>query len=345
MIRNTARRILAPLSAPRRAREKLRGIRPDVPLPFDMFDAALSAAEAKKASKLENIYHKGQHRAWDGKELLGRLVETHGGVQLSDQRRHALQGLFAVILWGELAAWKVSAALALQLEPLQAKMAATSQAHDEARHFYVMHDYLALLGEVPRGLGPKTTKVLAGTLCANTLAKKLVGMQLMIEPMALALFQMVRESEIEPVLCDLLRYYERDEARHVALGVLHLPHLIQDMTVAEASSLWAWEFGEFWNQLGMMQELTPHFDALGLDVRRVIELGRAKQIRANQMLIEEMGSSIPVFDTFIRFFDAKCDWHWPESPRAHLGERIQGALRAANRGIGTIPVQLSNATV
>jgi hypothetical protein len=50
-------------------------------------------------------------------------------------------------MWGELAAWKISAQLADELEPLEAKLAATSQVHDEARHFYVMHDYLDALGE------------------------------------------------------------------------------------------------------------------------------------------------------------------------------------------------------
>ena len=144
------------------------------------------------------------------------------------------------------------------------------------------------------------------------------------------------------MLVDLLRYYERDEARHVALGVLHLPRLIQGMTSAEAAGLWAWEFGELWAQLEMMRELTPHFEVLGLDVRRVLELGRAKQIRANQMLIEEMGSPIPVFDAFIRFFDARCAWHWPDDPRADLRGRLQEALRAANQGIGVIPTHLSN---
>ena len=49
-----------------------------------------------------------------------------------------------MLMWGELAAWRISAQLADRLEPLEMKMAATSQAHDEARHFYVMHDYLEL---------------------------------------------------------------------------------------------------------------------------------------------------------------------------------------------------------
>jgi hypothetical protein len=42
-------------------------------------------------------------------------------VVLSDAQRVAVQGLFAVILWGELAAWRVSADLALQLEPLESE--------------------------------------------------------------------------------------------------------------------------------------------------------------------------------------------------------------------------------
>ena len=65
-----------------------------------------------------------------------------------------------------------------------AKLAATSQTHDEARHFYVMADYLKTLGVIPRELGPRTTRILNGTLQAPTLAQRLIGMQLMIEPMA-----------------------------------------------------------------------------------------------------------------------------------------------------------------
>ncbi|MBX2804032.1 MAG: ferritin-like domain-containing protein [Myxococcales bacterium] len=342
MIRRTARKIASPFRARQRAKAKARGIRPEVALPFDMFEQALSEAEGKTARKLENIYHKGQAKAWDGKQTLQTLLDRHGGIDLTPAQQEGLRGLFAVILWGELAAWKVSADLALQLEPLEAKMAATSQAHDEARHFYVMNDYLSQIGEVPKELGPRTTRVLVGTLKASTLTKKLVGMQMMIEPMALALFQLVREARIEPVLCDLLELYERDEARHVALGVLHLPRMIHGMTPAEAADLWAWEFQEFWNQVGMLKELQPHFEALGIDVRDVVRIGRAKQVRANQLLMEEMGSSLPVLEAFVRFFDAKTEWHWPEAPRADLWERARGVIRAANRGMGQVQAPLSN---
>ncbi|MEQ1504626.1 MAG: ferritin-like domain-containing protein, partial [Myxococcota bacterium] len=175
MIRSTAAKLLSSRGR-RRARDQARGIAVD-DLPFEMFDAARTAAEAASAAKLERIYHKGQDLAWNGKEVLPALIARHGGIHLDPATRAALQGLFAVILWGELAAWKISSDLAVRLEPLEAKLAATAQAHDEARHFYVMHDYLTALGPVPRGLGPHTTRVLSDTLRANTLAKKLVGMQ------------------------------------------------------------------------------------------------------------------------------------------------------------------------
>lgn len=340
MIRTFARRLRRRSLA---AREKARGIRTDVPLPFDMFDETRTAEEARRARKLEGIYHKGQQKVWDGRKTLSELLERHGGVRLPTEQRQAIQGLFAVILWGELAAWKISADLALQLEPLEAKMAATSQAHDEARHFYVMHDYLHHVGEVPKALGPRTRQVLEGTLCADSLVKKLIGMQMMIEPMALTLFQIVRERQVEPVLTDLLEYYERDEARHVALGVLHLPKLLKGMTLREATDLWSWMFGEFWGQFAMMRELEPHFQALGIDPREVVRVGRAKQVRANQMMMEELGYELPVFELFMRFFDGKAEWDFPTGvDRKRYAARLVGAVKATTRGLGVVPEDLTN---
>jgi len=336
-LRRAVRKVLGRPSVADRG--KLRGVRPDVVLPFDMFEGELSPEEARAARKLAGIYHKGQAKAWNGEEVLSELLERHGGIQLAPETRKAIVGLFAVILWGELAAWKVSADLARQLEPLEAKLAATSQAHDEARHFYVMHDYLEVVGEgLPPQLGPHTQAVLQGTLAADTLTKKLMGMQMMIEPMALALFQIVRELKVEPVLCDLLRLYQRDEARHVALGVLHLPKLIKGLTLAEASDLWTWEFFEFWKQFRMLRELEPHFLALGIDPRRVVEVGRAKQVKANQMLMDELGYEFGVYPYFLRFFDAKAEWEFPrEVPRSEWAARLRAALGAARVADGDVP--------
>lgn len=312
----------------RAARARARGIRPDVPIPFDMFDVERNADEARAATKLEGIYHKGQRRQWSGKEVLPELIAKYGAIDVPPEQAIALSHVFAVILWGELAAWKISAQLALRIEGLEAKMAATSQAHDEARHFYTMHDYLAALGHKPGQVGPATEQVLSGVLQADSLVKQLLGMQVMIEPMALTLFQLVRRTRVEPVLCDLLALYERDEARHVALGVLHLPKLIAGMTRVEAADTWAWTFRALWNEFGLLAELAPHLRVLGIDPREVARVGRDKQVLAYSMMLEELGSDLPIIDAFMRACDARIAWTFPGQPDARRRDRLAEVVAA-----------------
>src|SRR5688572_20953736 len=169
-------------------------------IPFEMFDLPRAAEEARRAHKLENIYHRGQDMAWSGREVLAELIAKHGAIEIDPQKRAALGRLFAIIMWGELAAWKISAQLADQLVPLEAKLAASSQVHDEARHFYVMHDYLQALGHDPPPLDRWSRRVVELTLRTKDITKKLLGMQLTIETIALTIFQHVRELEVEPVL-------------------------------------------------------------------------------------------------------------------------------------------------
>ena len=98
-------------------------------IPYRMFDRAHYGLEAKNARILERIYHKGQALAWDGKEVLESLIAEHGTPEIDDEKKEALSRIFGIIMWGELAAWRISAELADELEPLEAKMAATSQAY------------------------------------------------------------------------------------------------------------------------------------------------------------------------------------------------------------------------
>jgi len=258
-----------------------------------MFDLPAQADAARRASKLAGIYHQGQKLAWDGRDVLGDLLAKHGRIELPPAQKAALGRVFSLILWGELAAWKISAQLADQLVPLEAKMAATGQAHDEARHFYVMHDYLAALGATPQGIDKPARVALDMILGTDSLLEKMTGMQLLVEPFALTVFQLVRETEIEPVLSELLRYYERDEARHVGLGVQHLPLIMQRASKYEnARTLWFQFKVMAWTLRGM-RELAPDFQALGIDPRDVLLVGRNKVFTATEMLWAGMGIERP----------------------------------------------------
>lgn len=305
-------------------------------LPYRMFDHQRTAQEVASARKIEQLYHKGQAAIWDGKRSLDEAVARHGGVKLSPARARALGRIYGGIMWGELAAWKISAALAVKLEPLEAKMAATAQAHDEARHFYVMHDYLALLGQTAQPLGPKSQRLFADILNTPSLARMLLGMQLMVEPLALTIFQLTREAKIEPVLCDVLALYERDEARHVALGTLFLPAVISRLRRHEAAHLAAWQLREYFLQLGMLKERADDLRELGIDPREALALARDKQLAATRMLAGEMGHALPLTDVFRRIIDFKAELDVPAARGQPLRHRLRRALAAALRSAGEV---------
>lgn len=258
-------------------------------IPYDMFDVERSADEAKRFAKCERIYHRGQEIAWDGKEILSMLLEKHGGIHIEDRVKNALKRIFGIIMWGELAAWRIAAQLAEGLVPLEAKMAATSQAHDEARHFYVMHDYLRELGYVPERMDRAPQALLDMVLGTNNLAYKLIGMQLLIEPVALTMFQVTREHEVEPVLADLLRYFERDEARHVGLGMQYLPSMMKGWNRRQIGAMFTFQARLMYWALMETKLLESELAVLGIDPRTVVDSARKKQLAVLTEAFDAMG--------------------------------------------------------
>jgi hypothetical protein len=126
-----------------------------------------------------------------------------------------------------------------------------------------------------------------------SLVQKLLGMQLMVESLALTIFQVVRESRVEPVLCDLLRYYEKDEARHVGLGVQLLPQLIRGLSKAQALGLFAFQVRILGWTLAGLKSMEPALRALGIDPRAVLLVGRAKQTLVFQEMWSQLGITRP----------------------------------------------------
>jgi hypothetical protein len=113
--------------------------------------------------------------------------------------------------------------------------------------------------------------VLDVTLDARRLVHKLLGMQLMIETIALTIFAEIRESRIEPVLCDLLPYYEKDEARHVGLGVMYLPRLLRQLSRVETAGVVAFQLRSIAMLMSAGINMHDHFRNLGIDPRKMAE--------------------------------------------------------------------------
>jgi hypothetical protein len=241
-----------------------------------------------KLDKVERLYHVGHRQAWDGKKVLAELIQKHGSPRgrLEPRVQRALAEIFSTILWGELAAWSISADLALQLEDIEAKMAATSQVFDEARHFYVMRDYLMELDcEIPP-LDGYTHAVLTTLLDTKNLTDKLLGMQLIVESVAVTLFKTVALARVEPVLSELMPYFEKDEARHVGLGVMYLPRLLAKLGPLEATRLKLLQL-KIVTLIGWGTHLKkPHFEVLGIDNNESMHRG----MRLNDEVMRGMRS-------------------------------------------------------
>jgi hypothetical protein len=302
-------------------------------LPFDMFDADYPDAEARRARRMESIYHVGQARIWDGREVLKDLIAKHGKPDLPPTPRRSLARVFAMIMWGELAAWKISAQLADRLVPLEAKLAAASQVHDEARHFYVMHDYLEALGERPAKLEFWARRVLTRTLETKDLLKKLVGMQLTVETIALVAFQRVRELEVEPVLSDLMPFYERDEARHIGLGVQLVPTLIGELSLAGAADLALFQLDLLTATLFSLKSIERDLLNIGVDPRSLLGIAFRRQADIDEKIRAEF-PQWPADPPLRRVFESVCEVLFPsEGLDAHVptSVRIRHALEVLAR--------------
>lgn len=246
-----------------------RWLRPQRPRtqfpPYELGDAGIVGLAEARTDTVARIYHKGHEQAWDGRAVLDELIAKHGGIRFPEAKRAAFARVASVLLWGELAAWSISADLALKLDDTPAKMAASSQVFDEARHFYVLRDYLWRAGIDVARLGGWSRQILVELLETDNLLYKVVGMQLLVESTAVVMFRQLAEARLEPVLTDLLYYFERDEARHVGLGVLVLPQVLEGLSDRDALALWWFQTRL---QLAMIAgglTINPAFAELGVD--------------------------------------------------------------------------------
>ena len=233
--------------------------------PYDFGDPSIVGQAEARTSTIARIYHKGHEQAWDGREVMDELIAKHGGIHFPDDKREAFEKIAAVLLWGELAAWSISADLALKLEDTPAKMAASSQVFDEARHFYVLREYMWRAGLRVDRLGGWSRRLLVELLETDNLLYKVVGMQLLVESTAVVMFHAIADAKIEPVLTDLLYYFERDEARHVGLGVLALPDVLAGLSQRDAIALWWFQTKMQFEMIASGMTLNRAFDTLGVD--------------------------------------------------------------------------------
>ncbi len=116
---------------------------------------------------------------------------------------------------------------------IDAKYYASTQVMDEARHVEVFAKYLdtKLSGHYP--INHHLKLLLDDIINDSRWDMTYLGMQIMVEGLALAAFGLAHQVTPDPLLKQLLRYVMSDEARHVAFGVLSLKEYYEGLTDAE----------------------------------------------------------------------------------------------------------------
>jgi hypothetical protein len=253
-------------------------------------------AEAEeRTSRLRRIYANAGRDLWDGPSVFREAMQKHGGIQLSQEKREALAHPITGLMWGELGAWIVAAELAERVEDADARLAASSQVFDEARHFYTLRDYLAALHVPVPKLDAYFAIALRRLLATRDLLVKLFAMQILAEGAAVVIFRFLLQNRVEPVLCEILPYFERDESRHVGLGVLYLPGRLRELSVREQKRIRnvTWGIGDLFGAAQLRN--ARHFQALGCEPRDLIR-------SADKMLFELSEKIGPIAGTHEKFF-------------------------------------------
>jgi hypothetical protein len=136
-------------------------------------------------------------------------------------------------LHGEQGALLCTARIVETVPWIDAKYYAATQVMDEARHVEVFGRYLTenLSGHYP--VNAHLGMLLDDIIQDNRWDMTYLGMQIMVEGLALAAFGFLHDTTTEPLLKQLLRYVMSDEARHVAFGVLSLQEFYAGLSEAE----------------------------------------------------------------------------------------------------------------
>ena len=147
--------------------------------------------------------------------------------------RHSTAELMSQFLHGEQGALLVASQLASCAPTYNAKLYAASQTFDEARHVEVFNKYLQDKIGIHYPINPNLKLLLDKILTDERWDLKFIGMQIIIEGLALAAFQMLKAITKDPLLKQLLHYVVRDEARHVTFGINYLEDYIKTLSPEE----------------------------------------------------------------------------------------------------------------
>jgi P-aminobenzoate N-oxygenase AurF len=206
--------------------------------------------------RLLALYQKGKDKQWDAVrridwglevdpfDVLGlpdssmaiygtKYWDKLGPANRADLRRHQAAWQFSQFLHGEQGAMVCAARIVESVPDLDSKFYAATQTMDEARHAELyarfLHEKVGLIYPINGQL----QALLDDTLTDSRWDMPYLGMQVLIEGLALAAFGVLRDFTTKPLPRQILAYVMQDEARHVAFGRMALRDYYRELSETE----------------------------------------------------------------------------------------------------------------
>lgn len=243
---------------------------------------------------LRALYDKAKQEQWDGRTYLPwHLAVDPEAENVPDQnipiwgtdlwrkldeknvrelRQHQMSWTLSQFLHGEQGALLATAQIVTTVPWIDAKLYAATQVVDEARHVEVYERYLREKVELTYPINVHLRRLLDQILTDPRWDMKYLGMQILVEGLAMAAFKFLHTFAKEPLIKDLTHNVMRDEARHVAFGVMSL----RDFYLTELNEMERREREEFtFEACRLMRDrflAEEVWRALGMPVEQCMEL-------------------------------------------------------------------------
>jgi hypothetical protein len=232
------------------------------------------------------------------KTAVGDKLDERGKIKLTN-----LNTLwsFSSILHGEQGALSLSASLCHILRDPGAQEYAANQTREEARHVTGFSRYIHARWGKPVPVGPALGDLLNELVLSPLVWKKLVGMQMLVEGLAMGAFATFYQKGRDPLMVKLCQLVMTDEAFHHKFGKIWADRTIPKLAKAEAEKIedWAWEvFQVLLFNLASPDQKSWIYRELGLDPEWVQAAFMEALTDAN--IREEMKDSTNIFRVLIK---------------------------------------------
>ena len=243
---------------------------------------------------LLKLYDKGKKQQWDAAdridwsldldpenpmELEDRTVPLFGSEiweRMTEKERrtfrhHTQASSISQFMHGEQGALIATAKIVQTVPHLDAKFYAATQVMDEARHVEaykrLLHEKFELAYPITHGLRTLLEQGLSDSRWDMTY----LTMQILIEGLALAAVQRIRDTSKNRLAASVNAYVMQDEARHVAFGRMALKDYYRELSDAERNEREEFVVEACWHMRDRFNQREV-FERLGLPVKRCIEI-------------------------------------------------------------------------